>query len=66
VNALSSPLGRNAPSASLSREELDRLRERAWQEAGLVCLYPDEISSEFVRQGAVNEMVGRFGRRMKR
>lgn len=57
---------RNAPSAPLSREELDLLRERAWQEHELICMYPGEFSSDYVRQGAVNDATRRFGKRMKR
>ena len=57
---------RNAPGRPLNREELDRLRERAWQECGLVCLYPDEFSNDFVKQGAANDMAKKFGKRMKR
>jgi hypothetical protein len=57
---------RNAPSAPLPREELDRLRAQAWTERGLICIAPEEINNDFVRQGIVNEATKRWGRRMKR
>lgn len=58
---------RHAPDHALTREELKPFRERAWIEQGLICLYPDEISNDFVRQGALNQMADMFGSKpMKR
>lgn len=56
---------RNAPSAPMSREEIDRLRAQAWTERGMICIAPEEISNEFVRQGVVNVAVTKWGKRMK-
>jgi hypothetical protein len=66
VNTLSSPLGRRVPTEPLTREELDPLRERAWQEQGLIVISPDEIADPWLKQGLVNEATKRFGKRMKR
>lgn len=57
---------RNAPSAPLPREELDRLRAQAWTERGLICIAPEEIADDWTRQAIVNEATKKFGRRMKR
>lgn len=56
----------SAPSAPLTREQLDILRRDAWLEMGLIVMHPEEFSSDFVRQGAVNDATRKFGRRMKR
>jgi hypothetical protein len=56
---------RHAPSEPMSREELDALRSKAWTEQGLIVMTPEEFSSDFVRQGAVNDANLKFGRRMK-
>lgn len=66
MNALSSLLGRRAPTLPLTREELDLLRERAWQEHELIVMHPSEFTSDYVRQGAINDVVRKFGKRMKR
>lgn len=55
-----------APSRPLKREELDPLRERAWQEQGLICLYPDEVTDDWARQSMINQATKRFGKRMRR
>jgi len=56
---------RNAPSAPLSREELDRLRQQAWIERGLICIAPEEITDDWVRAGVVQVATKKFGKRMK-
>lgn len=56
---------RNAPSEPLSREELDALRSKAWIEQGLIVMHPEEFTSDYVRQGAVNDATLKFGKRMK-
>jgi hypothetical protein len=57
---------RNAPSAPVSREELDRLRQQAWTERGLICIAPEEIPDDWVRAGVVQVATKKFGKRMKR
>ncbi len=57
---------RHAPSAPLSRAELDRLRAQAWTERGMVCIAPDEIADPWLRQGLINLATKLFGKRMKR
>lgn len=57
---------RNAPGAAMTREEMAPLRERAWVEGGMICVYPDEIADAFVRQGLINLATLKFGRRMQR
>jgi hypothetical protein len=57
---------RNAPSAPVSREELDRMRQLAWTERGLICIAPEEIPDDWVRAGIVNVATKKFGKRMKR
>jgi hypothetical protein len=57
---------RNAPRRPLNREELDPLRERAWQEQGLICLYPDEIANDWLKAGLTQLAAKMFGKRMKR
>ncbi len=56
---------RNAPSAPMSREELDRLRAQAWTERGMICIAPEEITDDFARQAIVNVATMKFGKRMK-
>lgn len=57
---------RNAPSAPMSRDELDRLRAQAWTERGLICIAPEEITDDWARQAIVNVATKKFGKRMKR
>lgn len=57
---------RHAPSAPLTREQIDALRRDCWLQMGLIVMFPQEFSSDFVRQGAVNDATRKFGKRMKR
>jgi hypothetical protein len=57
---------RHAPQMPLTREELDVLRRDAWVKFGLIVMFPDEFRNDFVRQGAINDVTLKFGRRMKR
>jgi hypothetical protein len=57
---------RNAPSAPMSRDELDRLRAQAWTERGLICIAPEEITDDWLKAGLVQVATKKFGKRMKR
>lgn len=57
---------RNAPSAPMSTEEFNRLRSQAWTERGVIVITPDEISDDWIRQGAIQQATKLFGKRMKR
>lgn len=56
---------RNAPSAPTSAEELEALRAKAWREHGRISMHIDEFTDDFVRQGVINEVTKRFGKRFR-
>ena len=55
-----------APALPTRPEELERLRERAWQEQGIAVLNPREIVDDWLRQAIKNFAAKRWGRRFKR
>ncbi len=59
-------LGRIVPPNGANAEDLRRLRERAWIEHGVICISPDEIGDEWLRQGLKNFATQLFGKRIKR
>ena len=48
-----------------SVREIERLRERAWQEQGVIVLRPTEIADEWTRQAVINLATMKWGRRLK-
>ena len=60
-----------APRSTLARHvrseasplELQTMRQRAWQQQGVVVLQPEEVVDPWLRQALVNEAVRRYGRR---
>lgn len=67
MNALSSPLGRRAPSQPWTDPQIEAACGRAWIEHGIaVFLDLEQISDEWLKQAIKNEMARRHGRRMKR
>jgi hypothetical protein len=44
-------------------EELELLRQRAWQQQGVLVLWPDEIRDGWIKQALLEEAVRRYGPR---
>jgi len=59
-------LGRIAAPNPPSAEKMKALRSRAWIDQGVVCIHPDEIADDWLRQGLKNLATTMFGRRMKK
>lgn len=57
-----SPLARHVRSEASSLE-LQEMRQRAWQQQGVVVLQPEEVIDPWLRQALVNEAERRYGRR---
>ena len=57
-----SPLARHVRSES-SPLELQDMRQRAWQQQGVVVLQPEDVVDPWLRQALVNEAERRYGRR---
>lgn len=59
-------LGRIAAPNPPTAEEMKALRSRAWIDQGVICIHPDEIPDEWLRQGVKNLATRMFGKRFKR
>jgi hypothetical protein len=57
-----SPLARHVRSEP-SPLKLQEMRQRAWQQQGVVVLQPEDVVDPWLRQALVNEAVRRYGRR---
>ena len=43
--------------------ELESLRQRVWQQQGIIVLWPDEIRDGWLKQALLEEAVRRYGPR---
>lgn len=44
-------------------QELEALRQRAWQQQGVLVLWPDEIRDGWLKQVLIEEAIRRYGPR---
>jgi hypothetical protein len=56
-------LGKYQLSEALSKDELNAMRARLWQQQGLILLDPMTIADKFVRQEIINDANEKYGRR---
>lgn len=58
-----SHLARHQPTAPADDLDIDRMRRAAWHQRGWICLKPDDVADDWVRQALINLATKLFGKR---
>ncbi len=63
MSHVQSHLARHQPRASLSHGERLALQARAWLDDGIICLKPEQITNDILRQACITAVEQVYGKR---
>ena len=63
MNHVASHLARYQPRPALTEGQLLAMFARTWHDEGIVCLRPEQLTDDFLRQAVINAADHLYGRR---
>lgn len=63
---ISSYLGKHIPKSPATAEEIETMALKLWQTKGKGLVVPEEIKDDWLRQGLINHLNSKYGKRREK